>query len=316
MKKLLTLLSIVLFSFTAFSQHSIITVFSDDGEKFSLYVNGEKINNTPQTRVADVKITSEMSNLKIEFVNSSIPAIKKNVMLKDVDGNYQKMVFIIKIDKKGEYKLRMNSFEAYTPEEESEVDYNDYAQESGETVTTTISVSGTDESVSSTEHASISMNINADENNASLNVEVNNSNEMSSEESVDISMNVSGVTTTTTTTTYTESYSTESTEENYTSSDRCVYATSNADFSKIKSSINSMDFEDSKLTTAKNIAKNKCLTSSQVHDIMKLFTYEDNRLEFAVYAYDFVFDKDNYYEVYSAFEYELTIDELNKKLGL
>ena len=155
MKKLITLFSIVLFSFTAFSQHSIITVFSDDGEKFSLYVNGEKINNTPQTRVADVKITSEMSNLKIEFVNSSIPAIKKNVMLKDVDDNYQKMVFIIKIDKKGEYKLRMNSFEAYTPEEESEVDYNDYAQESGETVTTTISVSGTDESVSSTEHASI-----------------------------------------------------------------------------------------------------------------------------------------------------------------
>ena len=46
---------------------------------------------------------------------------------------------------------------------------------------------------------------------------------------------------------------------------------------------------------------------------MKLFSHESTRLEFAVFAYDYAYDKDNYYKVYKAFEFEMSIDELKEK---
>ncbi len=306
MKKLFTLLIIALFAFTAFSQHSIFTAFSDDGEKFSLYVDGEKINNKPQSRVANVKNENEMAVLKIEFLNVSIPAIKKNVMLRGLEGEYQKMVFIIKQNKKGQYKLKVSNFEAYNSEDSNVEEYS----VSEEVVTYE------DESTVLTENVSTNINVstNASENaSVSMNVDVSVSGETTTEESMNISMSVSGVSTTTTTE-YTGS--SDYIEEEPIKTGRCAYATSGSEFAKIKANISSKDFEDTKLTTAKDIAKNKCLTSSQVHDVMKLLTYEEDRLQFAVFAYNYVYDKDNYYEVYDAFEYELSIDDLKEKLGL
>jgi hypothetical protein len=45
---------------------------------------------------------------------------------------------------------------------------------------------------------------------------------------------------------------------------------------------------------------------------MQLFTYEDSKLEFAKYAYDYTYDIDNYFMVNDAFEFETSIDELNE----
>jgi hypothetical protein len=47
-----------------------------------------------------------------------------------------------------------------------------------------------------------------------------------------------------------------------------------------------------------------------------MFDFEDTRLDFAKFAWEYVYDKDNYYLVNDAFEFELTIDELNEFLEL
>jgi len=318
MKKLFTLISFILFTLTVFSQHSIFTIFAEEGEKFSLYVDGELMNETPQSRIANVKIFNEYSNLKIKFDDASIPSIKKNIALKDMDGNFQKMVFKITQNKKGQYKFRTNSFEVYNPEEDSDDDYVEYNLASSDTeevnnsenVNLNVSVNGND----TQENTSVSMSIDSDDENTSVKIQLSASSSSSSSENVNFSMNVSE--SSSTTTTYSESSYSESSsyETSNTSSEKCDYAVSNSEFSSIKTNISSKNFDDTKLTTAKDIAKNKCLTSIQIRDIMKILMFEDDRLEFAIYAYDYVYDSENYYEVYSAFDHELTIDELKEKI--
>ncbi|MBU0763999.1 MAG: DUF4476 domain-containing protein [Bacteroidetes bacterium] len=83
------------------------------------------------------------------------------------------------------------------------------------------------------------------------------------------------------------------------------------EFLAAKQSIRSKDFEDSKLTIAKQIINAKCLTTLQVKEIMLLFDFEDTRLQFAKYAYGYTYDLSNYYLLNDAFEFESSIDELN-----
>jgi hypothetical protein len=90
---------------------------------------------------------------------------------------------------------------------------------------------------------------------------------------------------------------------------------STIDFEETKSSVKSKTFSDSKLTMAKQIAKNECLKAEQIKEIMMLFDYEDTRLEFAKYAYDYVFNPRKYYKVNDAFDYEMTIEELNEYIN-
>ncbi len=66
---------------------------------------------------------------------------------------------------------------------------------------------------------------------------------------------------------------------------------------------------------AKQICDSKCLKSRQVRDIMKLFSFEQTRLDFAKYAYKNVMDKENYYQVNDAFQFENSIEELNESIG-
>ncbi|MDI3545008.1 MAG: hypothetical protein PWP68_425 [Rikenellaceae bacterium] len=84
------------------------------------------------------------------------------------------------------------------------------------------------------------------------------------------------------------------------------------DFASAKASISSKSFEDSKLTLAKQIAASNHLTSKQVKEIMQLFSFEDSKLDFAKYAYKFVYDPNNYYIVNDAFKFSSSIDELNE----
>jgi len=84
------------------------------------------------------------------------------------------------------------------------------------------------------------------------------------------------------------------------------------DFASAKASISSKSFEDSKLTLAKQIAASNHLTSKQVKEIMQLFSFEDSKLDFAKFAYKYVYDPNNYYIVNDAFKFSSSIDELNE----
>jgi hypothetical protein len=83
------------------------------------------------------------------------------------------------------------------------------------------------------------------------------------------------------------------------------------EFNTAKGSIASKSFEDSKLTIAKQICTKKCLLTSQVKEIMLLFTFEQTRLDFAKFAYVYKYDTGNYYQVNDAFTFETSFDDLN-----
>lgn len=85
-----------------------------------------------------------------------------------------------------------------------------------------------------------------------------------------------------------------------------------ADFNAASESVKAKSFSDSKMTLAKQITKNNCLSAQQVKSIMKLFDFEDDRLEYAKFAYDYTYDVNNYYQVNDAFEFESSIEELEQ----
>lgn len=89
----------------------------------------------------------------------------------------------------------------------------------------------------------------------------------------------------------------------------------NADFQSAKQSIASKSFEDSKLQIAKQVAGNNNLLASQIKEIMKLFSFEESRLDFAKFAYRSCINKGNYFEVNDAFQFEMSIEDLNQYIS-
>jgi hypothetical protein len=101
----------------------------------------------------------------------------------------------------------------------------------------------------------------------------------------------------------------------YTGPKGCQRPMNRHSFEQALESINSKSFESSKLTVAKQVAGANCLLCQQVKEIMKLFSFESDRLEFAKFAYKYTWDLNNYYLLNDAFEFESSIGELNRYIN-
>jgi len=99
---------LILLTFNIKAQNSLppgtITVFSEDGDKFTLFVAGIKQNNLPATQVVAQDISGGMVSISIQFENNSIPKLSKNIMRMAQDG-----VYSIRKDKKGNYSLKISN---------------------------------------------------------------------------------------------------------------------------------------------------------------------------------------------------------------
>lgn len=104
-------------------------------------------------------------------------------------------------------------------------------------------------------------------------------------------------------------------EETNVASTKCDFAMSSSDFNSAKQSFNKKSWEDDKLEFAKNTSQSSCMTSEQIRDMAKMFDFESTRLEFAIFAYDYAFDKANYSKVNEVFDFEMTIDELEEAIS-
>lgn len=94
--------------------------------------------------------------------------------------------------------------------------------------------------------------------------------------------------------------------------DSRYYEMSDADFSQAKESLRKEWFENTRLNTAKQIIDKNYFTSSQVKDLMLLFTFENNRLDLAKYAYNKVVDKGNFFIVNDALSMTSNKEKLNE----
>ena len=80
-------------------------------------------------------------------------------------------------------------------------------------------------------------------------------------------------------------------------------AMNNTDFTQAKETLRREWFENTRLETAKQIIDRNYFTSQQVKEIVLLFTFENNRLDIAKYAYGKTVDKGNYFMLNDAFTF-------------
>jgi hypothetical protein len=112
MKKL-SILFLLLFAFATFAQNQRpvghLTVFSESGASFFMYLNGELQNDTPQTNIRIEDLDQNFYSVKIKFEDKSLKEISKNyVSVRDNEGVYGDVTYKIKVDKNK--KTRMNYF--------------------------------------------------------------------------------------------------------------------------------------------------------------------------------------------------------------
>jgi hypothetical protein len=66
-----------------------------------------------------------------------------------------------------------------------------------------------------------------------------------------------------------------------------------------------------RLKTAKQVITANCLNVDQIIQIANTFNFEDNKLDFAKYAYDFCSEPRNYFKLNGIFTFSSNVDELS-----
>ena len=323
-----------------------LTIFAENGEKFYLIVDGEKQNAAPAAKVKMPGLSNEWYKVKIIFEDDKIPSIDDRVQTKGYTQSQsyeqaKQITYVIKDKGKGKHVLRSSSWTFFdgtetatttttstgsgsnTSTANTNTNTGTHTTTTQQTTTSTgggdgmnmnMSVGTNGVSVTDPEGHTVKMDVNMDPNNPNVNVNTN----------------VSGGTTTTVKTTTTTRTTTSTPDNNAsintntnnstastgtsTSPKRCTFAMSASDFAGAKNSINNQSFAEEKMKVAKQIVKAKCVNAAQVKEMMALFSFEENKLDFAKYAYDYTIDKDNYYQINDAFSFSSSVDDLNKYL--
>ncbi len=324
MKSRLSILSGLLFlSLISFGQKVNLVVFAEDGDKFYAYINGIKQNNVAESNVKVTDVTPNIS-LRIEFEDKALPILKQNMALEPGFEHTAK----IKRDMKKQLKLRyfgqvpLNESSSnnvptvayHTADNSNTGNYNTATTDNGNTSYTTTSTTTQVNTSTASNPNGAAVTINVDGMNMNMNVS---------------GMDMNGSTTTSSSTTVTSSSSSSSASPKHNnhqqsstvgqsqnvstgSSTGCRAAMSQTSFDKMKQSVEAKPFSDTKLSTAKVATKNNCISVSQIKEICKLFSMDDDKLTYAKFAYDYCVDKGNYYLVSDVFSFSSTTDELNK----
>ena len=87
---------------------------------------------------------------------------------------------------------------------------------------------------------------------------------------------------------------------------------SDREFSSFLQMLKKQSFDDRRLDFLKSQLSRTDFNTRQIKSIMKEFSFDKNRLEFAKMAYRNCVDKRNYFELYDAFDFESYARELNK----
>ncbi len=307
MKKIFsTLLFIAVISSLLVAQNNNLVVYSQDGLKFSLILNGIRQNNEPQTNVKVTGLNATNYQVKVIFANK-MPDLDQNAYLMYGGAPTQNTEYTYSIaNLKGKYKLKFKSAAPTTEivnasaPDQTVVIYTPIERTTTTTTTT-----------NSTNNANIGMNVNGM--GMSMNLNINDMNGGMG------AGNSSSTTTTYSNTTTTSSSNTGMNQSNnntyvlqgYNGVYGCPYPMGASDFESAKASIRSKSFDDSKLTLAKQIIGSNCMLCSQIKELMLLITFEATRLDLAKFAWSHNLDKGNYYKLNDAFTFESSIDELN-----
>ena len=177
-------------------------------------------------------------------------------------------------------------------------------------------------------HENVNMNVSVGGLELNMNVNVNDNginNNMDMGVDMDVTDNMetshTSTTTTTTTTTSTSGVNTGTQVQaapvvyvsGYNGATGCVPPLS--DVNAIRNAIEEESFSDNRLMVAKQALKGKCMSVQNIIYISESFDFEDGKLEFAKFAYNFAYDIDNFYQVNKIFSFSSSKEELNEYIS-
>jgi hypothetical protein len=306
MNRKFTLLAFFLFLTTlGFAQPSMnvghLTIFSENGDKFYLILNGEKQNDEPQTNLRLEDLNQPYYTARIIFANKTLSDIvKNNLQITDVDGVFIDVTYKIKRDKNIKTKMKMNFFsmidvrpDFIPPSSVYVVHYGEPRPQSvgyNQTTTTTTTAQG--------------VNVGANVNIGGVNMNVS------------IQDPIGGTSVTETTTTHSSS-GFNNNNQNYNNDEPrprgCVNRApmNNRDFSSAFETVKKLGFDETRLKTAKQIVSNNCMNTNQISQICGIFGFEESKLDFAKFAYEFCVEPKNYFKINNVFGFSSSVDDLN-----
>ncbi len=345
MKHTFFLVVFAAFSYSAIAQKSNLVFFAENGEKFTIIMNGQRYNETPATNVKLTDLQTNVYKVRAIFEDQSLGVVTKTIQLEP----YVEYTFNIRPKKetavgttvkkmgnqvardlngrdsaaapKGDKELYVMRFisevpiAAPVPQQQQTVVVAPPTQQVvvsqpgtvTQTTTTTVRSSGTQPVNAG--GANINMSVNDPDMGVNFNMNVG-------VPTGTIVTNGSTVQQTTTTTTVGGSTNqvvsqTHYIMPGYNGPVGCPWPMDQNTFNSATATINGQSFEENKLQVAQQVFSSNCMTSAQVSQIMQLFSFEDSRLEFAKYAYGRTFDIGNYFVVNNSFTFSSSVDELN-----
>ncbi len=320
--KLLSFIAVCMFSFTIAQNKNNIVFYSENGEKFWVVLNGIKQNGTAETNVKVTDLNQPTYKAKVIFEDKTLMDVDQNIYFVTQDGsgsqaNATEFTYAVTKNKKGEYKIKGRSMAPIAslpppPPEQKVIVYT--TTPPAEVITTTTSTTTTN----------TGDNVNVGMGMPGLNMNVNINTGMGT----GVQQTTTQTTTTTSGSSSSSGYSSNTNVSNnnnnsgyaeekivylpgYNGPIGCARPMTGKDFEGVKSSISSKSFDDTKLTMAKQVIGANCLLSTQVKEIMLLFSFEGTRLDLAKFSYDKTYDQGNYYKLNDAFTFESSISELN-----
>jgi hypothetical protein len=275
-----------------------LTVFSDEGDKFFLILNGERQNNVAQTNMRVEDLTQPQYSTKIIFEDQTLGEISKTLFLADESGTLMDVTYKIKHDKNGKPKLGALPFSFIPVRQGFVAPSNVYVVHFGTpppVAATTVTQTTTTQTTANT----VGTNVNVG--GVGVNVTI-----------TDPLLGGTQTTTTQTTTTTTGYHQTEVHEQEVPHGCKGAYAMSSADFSSALSTVKNQGFDETRLKTAKQIASGNCLNTSQISQICQVFGFEETKLDFAKFAYDHCTESQNYFKINNIFAFSSSSDALNE----
>ena len=291
-KKITLGLLFLLMNGLAFAQNQVghLTIFSEDGDRFFLILNGEKQNDIAQTNLRVEDLNQPYYNAKIIFENESLAEISKNnLSLTDVDDIYSDVTYKIKRDKNNKSKMKMNFFSMVPVQQQYKAPANvhvvHYGQPQRTVQTTTTMSSGTNMNVGVNVGVNVGMNV-------GMNVNINEPMAVMTE-----------------TTTTTESFDSHAGHGHERGCNR-KFAMLPADFNSALATVKNQKFDDTRLKTAKQITEANCLSAAQIVKIAEIFGFEESKLDYAKFAYTHCTERENYFKLNNIFNFSSSVDEL------
>jgi uncharacterized protein YegP (UPF0339 family) len=293
------------------AQTSALEFCTEDGENFTIIVNGERKNALASTNVKINDLSGDGVKVQVNF-QKAIPALEKYFMLTPGE----RSTFEIKKNKKGEYAFRLISTGqvqtiAQDPYSSKAPAISEGAVQGSALPSSTVATATT--TTTSAEKESLTLDLTISTGSVSMTGAVKS-------ESPVMTMSVtagapSEVKTTTTTTTSSSSSSYTSNQAASKSNDGSENCRMNkVEYDDLVKSANSKSFADSKMTVLKQALKNKCVNTDQVKSLAELFSFEEDKLAFVKFAYDYTSDKDRFYKINDIFSFEDSIKELDSFL--